>query len=233
MERRSRRTPVKPLKAAALIAGPAALAGYLALIRPRLLTWGASEDEVQRPMPGDDLIAPPLGLNVTRAITIEAPAGAVWPWLVQMGYRRGGWYSYDRLDNGGVPSADRIVPELQQLAPGDEVPVGPPDGIRIGGLQLVGPDDGFRVAAIERDRLLLLTSHGWGPMRRDTLVSTWCYVLDAIDATRTRFVERIRATGGDGPMDAALAPVIELGEFLMMHRQLVRLKARVERVWAG
>ena len=70
-------------------------------------------------MPGGDLV--PDAASATRAITIAAPAEQVWPWLVQLGYGRAGWYSYDWIDNDGQPSADRILPELQQLQVGDQI----------------------------------------------------------------------------------------------------------------
>ena len=76
-------------------------------------------------------------------MSIRAPASAVWPWLVQMGWRRAGWYSYDRIDNDRIPSADRIMPELQELRPGDFVPE--------------GPGAGWVVTTVEPGRLLVLT----------------------------------------------------------------------------
>ena len=80
----------------------------------------ATAAERRAPMPGDELV--PGGVVATHAITIGAPPAAVWPWLVQMGCDRAGWYAVDRLDNGGRRSADAIVPELQGLAAGDRVP---------------------------------------------------------------------------------------------------------------
>jgi hypothetical protein len=84
-------------------------AGVYALgIRPRLLRWGASDDEVTQSYPGAELI-PHAKRTATMAVTIGAPRALVWPWLVQMGCDRAGWYSWDRLDNGGVPSAERTL----------------------------------------------------------------------------------------------------------------------------
>jgi hypothetical protein len=97
---------------------------YFAAIRPRLLGWGASSEERRQLLPGDDLVS--ARWQTTRGIDISAPAEDVWPWLVQMGYGRGGWYSYDWLEHligagdfaeGG--SAKRLIPELQQLALGE------------------------------------------------------------------------------------------------------------------
>ena len=84
---------------AVTVAAGAAL--YVYMIRPWHLRWQTTSEEAAKPMPGDDLIANP-GIRLTRAITIEAPPAAVWPWLVQMGYRRAGWYSYDFFDNDNV-----------------------------------------------------------------------------------------------------------------------------------
>ena len=115
------------LRTLALIGGAAflALAGaYLLMIRPWHLTWGATDEEVRRPMPGDAIHASP-SFNATRAVTIEAGPEHIWPWLVQMGYRRAGFYSYDRIDNAGIPSADHIIPEYQSLKVGDRVPMAP------------------------------------------------------------------------------------------------------------
>jgi proline iminopeptidase len=77
-----------------------------------MLRWGASDEEVREPYPGADLI-PGGQRGATMAVTIDAPPSRVWPWLVQMGCDRAGWHSWDRLDNGGVPSAERVHPEWQ------------------------------------------------------------------------------------------------------------------------
>ncbi|MEJ2211735.1 MAG: hypothetical protein P8129_22240, partial [Anaerolineae bacterium] len=118
------RTIVEGLGGALTVAGTIVLSPLLA---PWYRKWGATAEETQRRLPGDEL-APQPRSEITCAVTIQAPVGEVWPWLVQIGCRRAGWYSYDLLDNGGRPSADRILPEHQHLAVGDEVlltPKGP------------------------------------------------------------------------------------------------------------
>src|SRR5450759_3607240 len=107
-----------------LLAVPTATVVYARFVRPWQLTWGATPDEVSRPLPGDELVTRPT-FNATRAITIAATPQEIWPWLVQVGVTRAGWYSYDILDNRGRSSARRIIPELQNLAPGDVVPMSP------------------------------------------------------------------------------------------------------------
>lgn len=90
------------------------------LLRDWHLRWGATAAEARSAMPGDELV--PDAVVSTRAITIDAPPASVWPWLVQMGQDRAGFYSYDwleRLTGAGIRNADQIVPEWQNLAPGD------------------------------------------------------------------------------------------------------------------
>ncbi len=106
---------------------------YMAAVRPRQRSWGIDPDETAKTLPGDDVIADPTVVD-TRGITIAAPVERIWPWLVQMGYGRGGWYSYDRLDNEGE-SSHRIVPELQHLEVGDVVPTHPGGGFRVESLE--------------------------------------------------------------------------------------------------
>src|SRR5215469_1775253 len=108
---------------AAATLGPAA---YLLFFRRRCLNWGARADEVTAKLPGDELLADP-GLVTTRAITVHAPAGAIWPWLAQMGSGRGGAYSYDWTENLfglNMHSAGEILPEYQDIKAGDELPLG-------------------------------------------------------------------------------------------------------------
>ena len=87
-------------------------------LRPRLMRWGGTDEEVTGPYPGAGLV-PDGERGPTMAVTIDAPPDRVWPWLVQMGGDRGGWYSWDNLDNAGRPSAQRVHPEWQDLAVGD------------------------------------------------------------------------------------------------------------------
>lgn len=118
------------------VAGAGLLAAYARLVRPWALRWGATAEEAARPLPGDGLVAK-ADYVATRAITIDAPPHQVWPWLVQIGSGRAGWYTYDRLDNAGMPSATEILPQLQQLAVGDLIPM------------VAGKDIGLRVKELE------------------------------------------------------------------------------------
>ena len=149
------------------------IAAYLLWARPYQLRWGATDEEVQRLMPGDELVANPKYL-ATRAITIEATPVEIWPWLVQMGYKRAGFYGYDILENLGSPrgihSSQSIVPEYQHFKVGDELPISPAGGLTF--------------YAVEPNRYLIwIGGVGWGGY-------TWA--LYPIDANRTRLVSRAR-----------------------------------------
>ena len=198
---------------------------YLLVLRPWHRRWGATEEEVKRTLPGDDLLLHPMNA-ITRAITINAPPEAIWPWLVQMGYGRAGWYSYDFLDNSGTPSANRIIPELQNLRAGDIMPSSPP--IRLGKTTLVGPEDGFKVEVIEPNHYLVLTSSGIGPWRQPNPDAVWTFYLEPIDENSTRLIERLR-NDSRPPFSSVLTyPVFEPGDFLMMRKQMLTLKRLVE-----
>lgn len=157
----------------------------------------ASDRERQGPLPGDALVQDPMAA-ITHAITISAPPTGVWPWLVQMGSGRAGWYAYDRIDNGGAPSAREILPELQHIAVGDIMP------------WLPGARDGFVVQeAIAGRALILVVPH---PPAASYSVraprGSWAIVLEPLSAGRTRLITRSRIahdwlTGGNATLVAS------------------------------
>ena len=144
---------------------------YLRFIRPWQLRWGATNAEVERAMPGDDVVKFPT-FNATRGVTIQARPEEIFPWLVQIGVTRAGWYSYDLLDNLGKPSAQRIIPELQHVAVGDVIPMSP-DGRQ-----------GLRVKDFEANQWML-----WWDNKGD---STWYWGLSPLDESQTRLITRVR-----------------------------------------
>jgi hypothetical protein len=175
------------------------------------LHWGATPAEVGAPMPGDDLV-PGAQYRSTRAITIAAPASHVWPWLVQVGCLRAGFYSNDLLDNLAHPSATTIVPELQNLQVGQLIPMSPSDR---------APErTAFTVHSYRVSEWLL-----WSK-----LDSTWAWSLTPTNDGRTRLVTRIRATyDWTHPMAGLTALVLmEFGDFAMLRRMLRGIKARAE-----
>jgi hypothetical protein len=172
------------------------------------LRWGATPHEVATPLPGDDLM-PGAQYKSTRAITIDAPPEAVWPWLVQVGCLRAGWYSNDLLDNLAHPSATVIVPELQHLEVGSLVPMSPKPSVR----------SALQVHSFEPNRSLLWT----------TPDSTWAWQLTPTDRG-TRLVTRINARYDWRHPHWAILGILmmEFGDFAMLRRMLRGLKARAE-----
>lgn len=180
------------------------------------LQWGASRVEVLATMPGDERF-PDAQFRATRAISIAAPPDLVWPWLVQMGCGRAGWYSNDLLDNLGRPSATTIEPVWQDLQVGDWVPMSPK-----------GPPTertAFRVDSFEVARWLL-----WA--KPD---STWSWRLTPGSDGGTRLVNRIQAVyDWRHPVSASMGVVLmEFGDFAMNRRMMRGIRARAESLVHG
>ena len=218
-----------------LAAAVIAVAGvvYALLIRPWHLRRGATDAEVRRALPGDDLVPDPK-CGYTHAVTIKAPVSEVWPWLVQIGYKRAGWYSHDWLHRlmgiaGSVDdehrSAKRIIPELQDLRVGDVVEI--------------APGMGYVVANIEPERALILQSRvdtsKWeslsssDPLPAKYLCSSWVWFLEEIDAKTTRFIVRVKSDYSPGLLSTLSAGIPnELGSLVMQPKTLGVLKQRAE-----
>jgi hypothetical protein len=197
---------VRRIAVGALAGGVAAYAAVR--YRRWHLRWGATDDELALALPGDEMVHSPH-FNFTRAITIHARPEEIWPWLVQIGYGRAGWYSYDLLDNLGRPSAERILPELQQLRVGD--------WISMGGKPR--PATAMRVRAFEPNRWLLWEHQG----------CPWVWVLQPIDQETTRLITRGRNRYTWKDVVFPLGPVLmEVGDPFMMRKQLRNLKRRAE-----
>ena len=166
--------------------------------------WGATEAEAARPMPGDDEVKRPMQVT-TRAVTVKARAADIWPWLVQMGYRRGGMYSYDWIDQRlGIldqPSANRIIP--------------------------MGKPPSWPVKAIEPNRMLLTV------VKEPGVEVTWCFMLDEIGDRQTRLILRVRNRLAMSPLLLLSLPIMLPGEFLMVRKMLLGIKQRAEKQGRG
>jgi hypothetical protein len=199
-----------------VIAIGGAAAAYIRLARPRQLRWGATNQESDGSLPGDDLIANP-DLTATRAITVHTSADQVWPWIAQLGQGRGGFYSYDFLENLAgcdIHSADRVVTEWQDVAVGDEV--------------RLAPEVGLLVASLERGRSLVL--RGGIPMGKTAppYDFTWAFTLrdEPGETTRLLVRERYGYTRLWAPLIVEPAEAVS---FLMSQKMLRGIKARAER----
>ncbi len=180
------------------------------LYRSLHLTWGATPSEATAPMPGDDLV-PGAQYRTTRAVTVDAPPRAVWPWLVQVGCGRAGFYSDDLLDNLGRPSARDLHLDWQVLEVGQWVPMSPTTPTETTAFTV----DGFAEPA-------------WLLWRKPD--STWSWVLHDLGDGRTRLVTRVHALYDWSRPATALFGVLlmELGDFAMMRRMLLGIKERAE-----
>ena len=197
--------------AALAAAGAGALAAYVLAVRPWHVRWGATDEEVGERLPGDELV-PHSNVEATHAITVDAPVAEVWPWLVQIGQDKGGFYSYAWLENlvgCRLRNADRILPEYQQLQVGDAVrlhPQAPP----------------LPVLICEPPRALVLGSNMDTP-------GTWGFYLKELDGGRTRLVIRGRGEWAPGLLNWLLAhAVFEPAHFIMERKMLLGIKSRAE-----
>ena len=177
------------------------LAAYITMVGPWQRRWGASDREVERAMPGDDILGPSAP-STTRAITIDATPAQVFPWLLQIGYGRGGWYSYDWIDNEGEPSLRRIESDLQRLAVGDRIEMMPG----------IGPV----VREVEPDHHLVAASE----------VDSWCLLVEpSDDSRRTRLISRWRQRWPMTPATYVWIALADPGAFVMEQRMLRTIRA--------
>jgi hypothetical protein len=180
--------------------------------RPYQLTLGATKDEVQRSMPGDELVSSPHFL-ATRAITIQGTPEEIWPWLLQMGHNCAGFYGYDILENigseHGLRSAEKIIPEFQNFQQGDEVPI-----------SLIISHVFY---AIEPNQYLVWTSGN------DDSPAVLAWALYPLDDSQTRLVSRIQWRYHlTDPGSVVMALFVDLADHIAVRKILQGVKGRVE-----
>lgn len=196
------------------VAAARGVIAYRILIRPWHLRWGATAEEVARSMPGDEVLPEPR-VSSTRAITIHAGPEHIWPWLVQLGRGRGGFYSYEWLEaliGADISNSKRILPELQHLAPGDEIQT--------------SPVTSMRVRAVEPKRFLVFGPAPGEPADDSTI--TWAMGLYPSGDGTTRLVSRLRYDFGWKPGQPLFMLFFEPGQFVMERKMLRTLRQRAE-----
>jgi uncharacterized protein YndB with AHSA1/START domain len=209
----------------ALAAAAAAAGLYAGLVRPRMKNWGATSRERDETLPGDGVVPDAHGRS-TMAVTIDAPPADVWPWLVQMGHTRAGWYSWDHLDNAGHPSATTIHPEWQDVAAGDRL------------ISTPNQQAWFDVVEIEPERTLVLRGridmlHGRsigldGPLPSGCVDGTWAFFLEPQNGG-TRLVARGQGTGNPRLFADVMNWIFwEPAHWIMQTRQFANLRRLVE-----
>ena len=198
----------KPVGAVlAMLAGVAV--AYFGFLRRRHMAWGATAQEAGGQVAGDELM-PDADIVATRVVEIDAPPAAIWPWLVQMGPGRGGAYTYTWIERRlgiDIRNTDRIIPELQNLKVGDEIPM---------------PGYAMRVERLGPGQVLVIRSsnHAW----------VWSFELRPVNG-RTRLISRNRFDTAALPMRDKLAyPIIEPGSWVMERKMLLTIKQRAEQL---
>lgn len=219
---RSNRLPV----IAGAVAGGAIVSEAVLIYLGR--TYGSTPDERAMRLPGDEIVAKPIVVT-NHAITIDSPPECVWPWLVQMGWGRAGWYTARWVDQllfpANGPSATRVVPELQDLKVGDFVPDGAP-----------ATKTGFIVEELAPNRALVMhsTSHlpaSWRETRSAFVDWSWAFVLNPIDnGTRTRYLLRSRWSTSPWWLTLGGWMGIVPADFVMSRDHLNGVKERAERL---
>jgi hypothetical protein len=214
-------------------------AGYVAAQR-WYRTWGIDPAEAGKALPGDELVPEPTASD-TRGITVDATPEAVWPWLVQMGYGRAGWYSYDAIDMKGA-SSEAILPEHQSLAVDDIVPTDPGGGFVV---KVVEPERALvlyidpEVLAARKDAPvpaaeapgLAMSGKFLETATPPKFTAAWSFVLEPLGGGQTRLLERFRVRmDGESPGSKVLAPLLGFGVFVMTQRQMLGIKARAEKL---
>lgn len=213
----------------ALTSAAVAAGAYSFVFRPWMLSWGATLEETFSLLPGDELLLEPK-INATHAITIQAPAKWIWPWIVQLGQGRGGFYSYDWLENLlrlDIHTAGSILPEFQDLKVGDKIPFAP-------------NDFGVPVVILEPERALVLNAD----TRRDNpdetikmkpgdyLAVSWGFYLIDLGNGITRLIERFKTDWNPSlSNNLVYRAFLEPGSFLMERKMLLTIKSKAEALY--
>lgn len=207
--------------------GAATLATLSMALRPLFLNWGATDEEAGRTWPGDELAPTPASL-ATRAVTIHAPADVVWPWILQIGQDRGGFYSYTWLENlfgAHMHNVYQIMPEWQSRKVGDTMWMTPSE--KYGGKGCM------RVARLDPGRAMVLVS----PDDYDSVVTkgvaphgVWTFILDPVDDRTTRLILRSRSGPKEGPLRFL---VFDPAHFIMERKMMLTIRdlAEVQAAW--
>jgi hypothetical protein len=194
------------------------LAAYTFLVRPWHLRWGATDEEIEERLPGDEFVPNPEN-GATHAITINAPVAEVWPWLLQVGQTKGGFYSYTWLENlvgCEMHNADEIVPEWQTLRTGDVVwlhPEAPP----------------LPVIFVEPERAIVLGDATDKPESKGIGTGTWGFYLKDVDENTTRLIMRNRWMSKPGLLSwVGNYILLEPAHFIMERKMMLGIKQRAE-----
>ncbi len=212
---------------AGFMLGAAAVAAYAFVVRPWYLRWGMRDDEKQLALPGDEFVRHP-NYETTRAMTIYAPASRVWQWLVQIGVGRGGFYTYDVLENIAglnIHSANEIRPEWQNLQVGDVIRISPVTPLKV---KVLEPNHAF----VLHTTMSLLTAElvdANDSSATEFIDWSWAFVLDEIAPMTTRLIVRVRGNYKPEAFQLVIPFVLEPIHFLMERGMMQGIQSRAER----
>jgi len=171
------------------------------------LRWGASTDEVNLNLPGDEMVNKP-DFNATRGITIESTPEEIWKWIIQIGSKRAGWYSIDWMDNGGTPSATEIIPEFQEIHKGQFIPFTPDQ------------KNGMWVNDYSSFKYILWTDKAGK--------ATWLWYLIPVGDNATRLITRLRTKYVWTSLWIIYYLIYDVGDIIMMKKCMKGIKQRSE-----
>ena len=180
---------------------------YLLIIRPWHLKWGATKEELMLELPGDNNVHKP-NFNATRGITINSTPELVWRWIIQIGSKRAGWYSIDWMDNAGIKSSDKILPEFQKIEVGQFIPFTPDQ------------KNGLWVKEFkENEYILWADKEGKG---------TWLWYLYPVDEKQSRLLTRLRTKYVWKGFWIIYYLLYDFGDIVMMSKCMKGIKLRAE-----
>lgn len=218
--------PAKSKRLRLLLLGAAGLGAYAFYLRPRQLRWGATAGEVSQNLPGDEFVPSP-NYCTTRAISIQAPPARVWPWILQIGYQRGGFYSYDALERlaglTGLKSTKELAPDWQNIQLEESVLISPVTPLE---LVVMQPERAFVLHTVMNPFTAEPVATRAGSAYMDW---SWAFILAPTGTASTRLLIRVRAELqprllATAPAWLALEPI----HFLMERKMLQGIKARAE-----
>jgi len=237
--------PIKAIVLGLFSAVVAFAAAYLLVFRPRIRSWGVDPAENEAGLPGDELVAEPMATE-TRGVTIDAPVSQVWPWLVEMGCGRAGWYSFGTMDRPNK-SADAILPQFQSLETGEMMPMYSGGAFEV---RTVDPEHALvlftdtsimerqaKAAGLVTKEQLDEAKQKRGQFGRGSypdFSASWAFILTPTDDGQTRLVERFRVSSTSKmPANAMMQELMSTGIVLMARNQMLGIKERAERPQAA
>jgi hypothetical protein len=181
---------------------------YIFLLRPWQLHWGATKKEIKLKLPGDEIVTK-TNFNATRAITVNSTPNHIWPWIIQIGSGRAGWYSIDWIDNAGSKSATKILPQFQKIEDGQFIPFTP------------NQKNGMWVKKFKENEYIL-----W--VDKDAK-ATWLWYLIPISNLQTRLLTRLRSKYIWNGFWVIYYLIADFGDIIMMSKCMKGIKRRAER----